>query len=321
MKLRVIFTMALALTVTVGTYASIPSSKSNKKSKKIVKVSKLTSGKVDTVNVKEFSYAMGAAQNKGLKTYLATNMGVDTTTNFNEFMRGLEEIAKNPEDKKALSYAAGVQIGQQVFGEFIGRINQQITGKQDSTYMDVETYKKGFMDAISGKTMPYSVDSATNIVNRQMKYYHDVQTIKEYGQNKKDGEDFLAQNRKLKDIKILPSGVQYKVIKEGTGAMPKADQTVKVDYEGRTIDGKVFDTSKGKKPLSISCSHVIKGWTDALTHMHVGSKWEIYIPQELAYGSREAGSIKPYSALIFTVELLDIEKAAPVKATTAPTKK
>ena len=114
---------------------------------------------------------------------------------------------------------------------------------------------------------------------------------------------------KEKGVKVLPSGVQYKILQEGKGAIPADSSTVKVHYEGRLIDGTVFDSSyKRNEPAVFGCKQVIKGWTEILTKMPVGSKWEVYIPQEMGYGAREAGKIPPFSALIFTVELLDIVK-------------
>jgi FKBP-type peptidyl-prolyl cis-trans isomerase FklB len=131
---------------------------------------------------------------------------------------------------------------------------------------------------------------------------------KEFGGNKKEGEKFLADNAKKEGVKVLPSGVQYKVLKEGTGAVPADTSRVKVHYEGKTLDGKVFDSSyKRGQPADFRANQVIKGWTDALTHMPAGSTWEVYIPQELAYGERQQGAdIKPFSMLIFKIELLEV---------------
>ena len=107
---------------------------------------------------------------------------------------------------------------------------------------------------------------------------------------------------------VLPSGLQYKVLQQGTGAVAKATDKVKVHYEGRLIDGTVFDSSyKRGEPTSFAPNQVIKGWTEALTMMPVGSKWQLYIPQELGYGARGAGKIPPFSTLIFDVEVLAIE--------------
>ena len=114
---------------------------------------------------------------------------------------------------------------------------------------------------------------------------------------------------KDKDVKELKGGVLYKVIKEGTGAIPSDTSMVKVQYEGKTIDGNVFDSSyKRNEPVKLRANQVIPGWTEALTHMPVGSVWEVVIPQDKAYGAREQKEIKPFSALIFKIELLGIEK-------------
>ena len=127
--------------------------------------------------------------------------------------------------------------------------------------------------------------------------------------SKKAGEEFLAKNAKAEGVKVLDGGVQYKVIKEGTGALPKDTSLVKVHYEGKTLDGKVFDSSyKRGEPANFRANQVIKGWTEALVHMPAGSIWEVYIPQELAYGERQQGAdIKPFSMLIFKIELLEVD--------------
>ncbi len=130
-----------------------------------------------------------------------------------------------------------------------------------------------------------------------------------YGKNKEEGARFLAENKGKDGVVSLPSGLQYKVLTQGTGAIPKATNRVKVHYEGHLIDGTEFDSSyKRGEPTSFGVNQVIKGWTEALCLMPVGSKWELYIPYNLAYGERAAGKIPPFSTLIFTVELLSIEK-------------
>lgn len=135
------------------------------------------------------------------------------------------------------------------------------------------------------------------------------QLEKTYGDNKKAGEEYLAKIAKAEGVKKLANGVYYKVITEGKGEVPADTSRVKVNYEGKLIDGTVFDSSyERKEPTSFRCNQVIPGWTEALTHMPVGSTWEVYIPQEQAYGGREAGKIKPFSALTFKIELLGIEK-------------
>ena len=131
-----------------------------------------------------------------------------------------------------------------------------------------------------------------------------------YGPNRLAGEKFLEENKTKEGVQTTASGLQYKVIKMGDGEKPTASQKVKVDYEGRLIDGTVFDSSyKRGQPATFQVNQVIKGWTEALQLMPVGSKWELYIPYELAYGDRETGGdIKPYSALIFKVKLHGIEQ-------------
>jgi FKBP-type peptidyl-prolyl cis-trans isomerase FklB len=108
-------------------------------------------------------------------------------------------------------------------------------------------------------------------------------------------------------VKTLPSGLQYKVLKEGTGAIPTDTSLVKVHYEGRLVNDTIFDSSyKRGEPTTFRCNQVIKGWTEALCHMPAGSVWEVYIPQELAYGERQQSKIDPFSALIFKIELLEV---------------
>ena len=141
-----------------------------------------------------------------------------------------------------------------------------------------------------------------------MKYNDEAKKEKLYGENRRKGEQFLAENSTKDSVVTLPSGLQYKVLKMGTGAKPKAAQEVTVKYEGRLVDGTVFDSSYTRKDQTskFRANQVIKGWTEALLLMPVGSKWELYIPYDLAYGERQSGKIPPYSALIFTVELVDI---------------
>ena len=123
------------------------------------------------------------------------------------------------------------------------------------------------------------------------------------------GEKFLAEYAKKAGVKKLEGGVLYRVIKEGTGELPKDTSTVVVNYEGKTIDGKVFDSSyERKEPVTLRANQVIPGWTTALTHMPAGSVWEVVIPQNLAYADHEQGNIKPFSALIFKIELIKVGK-------------
>ena len=300
MKINIILAIVLSIAVGANSMAATKKKKANKK------IAEVTVVKPDTISVDKFSYAMGIAQTKGLKTFLQMNVGIDTIKYMPDFVRGMKDMASKLNDPQMKAYAMGLQIAQQVFGDFPQRINQQITGKLDTTFINIPEYQKGFMDVLNNEALPYSIDSAANICTKQMEFYANGRLERAYGQNRKDGEDFLAQNAKLKDIVTTPSGLQYKIIKQGTGPIPQKDSQVKVNYKGTLIDGTIFDTTEGKSPFQTNVAHVIKGWTEALTMMPVGSKWEIYVPQELAYGNRETGKIKPFSCLIFEIELLEI---------------
>jgi FKBP-type peptidyl-prolyl cis-trans isomerase FklB len=139
-------------------------------------------------------------------------------------------------------------------------------------------------------------------------YFNNART-KEYAQYKTDNEAYLNENKAKEGVVTLPSGLQYKIIKEGTGAKPTIDDVVKTHYKGTLIDGTVFDSSYDRnEPTTFPVGRVIPGWTEALQLMPVGSKWELCIPMELAYGEQGYPPIKPYSTLLFELELLSIEK-------------
>lgn len=271
------------------------------------KAKQAEAAKVDTCSVDTFSYAIGMANTLGLKAYLAQRMNVDTAYMAN-FLEGFNATLSMDERKRLEAYAAGLQIRKQVEEQIIPGLNQRITGNDSTMLLNPKLFIEAFGNTLAGQPTDMSLQQAEEIAERQMKYYHDTNMERQYGDNRRAGEAFLAANAKKDSVETLPSGVQYKVLVKGSGDIPTATSKVKVNYEGRLIDGTVFDSSyERKQPATFGCNQVIKGWTEALTHMPVGSKWEIYIPQELGYGSREAGKIPPFSALVFTVELLDIE--------------
>ena len=271
------------------------------------KAKQAEAAKVDTCSVDTFSYAIGMANTLGLKAYLAQRMNVDTAYMAN-FLEGFNATLSMDERKRLEAYAAGLQIRKQVEEQIIPGLNQRITGNDSTMLLNPKLFIEAFGNTLAGQPTDMSLQQAEEIAERQMKYYHDTNMERQYGDNRRAGEVFLAANAKKDSVETLPSGVQYKVLVKGSGDIPTATSKVKVNYEGRLIDGTVFDSSyERKQPATFGCNQVIKGWTEALTHMPVGSKWEIYIPQELGYGSREAGKIPPFSALVFTVELLDIE--------------
>ena len=257
-------------------------------------------------DVDTLSYAIGMSQTQGLKEYLVGSLGVDTTY-MNDFIKGLNEGANAGDNKKKAAYYAGIQIGQQISNRMVKGINHEIFGDDSTKTISLKNFMAGFISGTTGKGGLMTVDSAQNMAQTMMQAIKAREMEKTYGPNKEAGEKFLAENAKKDGVKTLPSGVQYKVIKEGNGAIPADTSLVKVHYEGKTIDGKVFDSSyKRGEPINLRCNQTIKGWTDAMVHMPAGSTWEVYIPQDLAYGEREQGDIKPFSVLIFKIELLEV---------------
>ena len=257
---------------------------------------------IDTI-----SYAIGMTQTQGLKDYLVTRLGVDTAY-MDEFIKGLNEGANAGDDKKKAAYYAGIQIGQQISNQMVKGINHELFGTDSTKTISLKNFMAGFISGTTGKGGLMTIDSAQVLANKMMQSIKEKTMQKEFGPNKIAGEKFLAENAKKEGVKTLEGGVQYKVIKEGSGAIPADTSIVKVQYEGRTIDGKVFDSSyQRKEPAEFRCNQVIKGWTEVLTHMPAGSVWEIYIPQDKAYGARQQGDdIKPFSVLIFKIELLEV---------------
>ncbi len=259
-------------------------------------------------DIDTMSYAIGMAQTQGLKDYLVGSLDVDTTY-MAEFIKGLNEGANAGDNKKKAAYYAGIQIGQQISNRMVKGINYQVFGDDSTKTISLKNFMAGFVSGTTGKKGLMTIEEAQQIAEQKMREIKAQQMEKVYGPNKEAGEKFLAENAKKEGVKTLPSGVQYKVIKEGNGAIPTDTSVVKVNYEGRLIDGTVFDSSyKRGEAATFPVKSVIKGWTEILCHMPAGSEWEVYIPQELAYGEREQGKdIKPFSALIFKLELLEVD--------------
>ena len=257
-------------------------------------------------DVDTLSYAIGMAQTQGLKEYLVGGLGVDTAY-MAEFIKGLNEGANAGDNKKKAAYYAGIQIGQQISNRMVKGINHEIFGDDSTKTISLKNFMAGFVSGTTGKGGLMTIDSAQTVAQTMMQTIKAKEMEKTYGPNKEASAKFMAENAKKEGVKTLPSGVQYKVIKEGNGPIPADTSLVKVQYEGKTIDGKVFDSSyKRGEPVNLRCNQTIKGWTDAMVHMPAGSVWEVYIPQDLAYGEREQGDIKPFSALIFKIELLEV---------------
>ena len=252
------------------------------------------------------SYAIGMAQTQGLREYLVDRLGVDTAY-MAEFIKGLNEGANAGDNKKKAAYYAGIQIGQQISNQMMKGINHEVFGDDSTKTISLKNFMAGFVSGTTGKQGLMTIEQAQTVAQTKMQEIKARELEKTYGGNKKEGEEFLAKNAKKDGVKTLESGVQYRVIKEGTGAIPADTSLVKVHYEGRLLNDSVFDSSyKRGEPITLRCNQTIKGWTDAMVHMPAGSIWEVYIPQDLAYGEREQGIIKPFSVLVFKIELLEV---------------
>ncbi|MCR4920467.1 MAG: FKBP-type peptidyl-prolyl cis-trans isomerase [Bacteroidaceae bacterium] len=259
-------------------------------------------------DVDTLSYAIGMAQSQGLKEYLSNRMGVDTTY-LDAFIKGFNESAKSSGNKKDNAYYAGLQIGQQVSQQMMKSINDELFGSDSTQTISLDNFMAGFVAGTTGKGGLMTVDSASTVAQAKMQEVKARHMEEVYGENKKQCEEFMANIAKKEGIKALENGVYYEVLTEGKGEIPADTSRVKVHYEGKLINDSIFDSSyKRNQPTTFRADMVIPGWTNALTHMPVGSKWKVYIPQDQAYADREMGQIKPFSCLIFTIDLLGIEK-------------
>jgi FKBP-type peptidyl-prolyl cis-trans isomerase FklB len=220
---------------------------------------------------------------------------------------GAAALLKTEKDKR--SYAIGLNIGAKVVNEL----------KAGGVDMDSAILARGIRDSLTGaKHLMTDEEVKTSLTTLETELREKARAEYEAlaSANKKESDDFLAANKGKEGVQTLPSGLQYKVLKAGTGPKPAATDKVSCNYKGAFLDGKEFDSSErhGGKPVSFGVSEVIKGWTEALQLMPVGSKWQLFVPSDMAYGPRGAGQeIGPNKALIFEVELVSIEPKAEAK--------
>ncbi len=252
------------------------------------------------------NYAFGLANGDGIKNYYIK--GDSAQKSIKALLEGLNEGMKGKVEKGTSELAdLGTKIGSSLK-------DQQKTGLMgDSTLrVDIKLIKQGLINGLRGSKIQMTPAQAQEYLQKTMTALQSKKMEKLYGANKLAGEKFLAENAKKPGVKTTASGLQYEVIKQGNGPIPTDTSKVKVNYHGTLIDGTVFDSSVDRKePIVFQVNQVIKGWTEALKMMPVGSKYKLYIPQELAYASADRGKIKPFSMLIFEVELISIEKSLP----------
>ena len=298
----------LALLVAAGSVFNTASAQSKKKGNQNAKwtVVECNDGAVVLTSPSDtLSYAAGMSMTRGLDDYLANQFGV-TPAQMPDFLRGLRQGIANRKDSAFAAYVAGLLISSQVDKTMLPNIASKFEGT--SAPINADLLYKGFVAALAKDSTVLKQATAEQIFEKkevELKAQKDSEM-------KAKNEAYLAENKKKEGVVTLADGLQYRIIKKGDGAIPTATDRVQVIYEGKTIDGKVFDATSrhGVEFDTFNVGGLIKGWTEALQMMPVGSKWEIVIPQNLAYGERGAGrEIAPFSTLIFTLELKGIEEA------------
>ena len=231
----------------------------------------------------------------------------------NQFIKGLTE-AMGLEENSA--YGNGLSIGVQFSQQMLPQFNDMLFGSDSTQSVNKDQVLAGIISALKNQELAISKMDANGMVQtaaekaqaeQQMRQEEDLKT--QYADSIAAGDAFMAENSAKEGVVTLPSGLQYEIIRAGNGPMPTETDRVKVHYHGTLINGTVFDSSVDRgEPATFGVTQVIPGWTEALKLMPVGSKWRLYIPYDLAYGSADRGTIKPFSNLIFDVELLSIEK-------------
>lgn len=272
-----------------------------------------------TLEDDSLAFIFGRLQGDGFRQYvmqmgqpLQFDCKIDSIY-MNDFVRGILSGSGENVDSAELAYAKGYLLAQ-LLNNMSDGLSKEIYGEDSTKHLRTENIVAGFIQSLKpSKAKPEDQQKEMEAMNQ--KYNDRMEAIqaakmeKEYGDYKKENEAYLKENAKKEGVKTLKSGVQYKVLVEGDGALPTDTSVVKVMYEGKNIEGVVFDSSErhNNEPFEIDMKspNVIPGWVEVLKLMPAGSKWEVTIPQEQAYGARQAGQdIKPFSTLVFTIEVL-----------------
>jgi FKBP-type peptidyl-prolyl cis-trans isomerase FklB len=251
------------------------------------------------------AYAAGVVNTDGLVEHITTRMMVDAEY-IPQVLEGIKEAVSDdsPADN---AKNLGRQIGSQIKNQILPSMNSTIYPNGEDS-LNIDIFLSAFIAAVNEEETLMDVQTASAYFMAEVDKIRNANMSAAYADNKIAGENFLEANKAVAGVKVTESGLQYKVTKMGKGKKPSATDKVKVHYHGTLIDGTVFDSSVQRgEPIVFPLNQVIPGWTEGLQLMPVGSKFTFYIPQELAYGSHETGAIKPFSALVFEVELLGIE--------------
>lgn len=225
-----------------------------------------------------------------------SNISTKTLTATTENNKQTNTISENSPELAQVSYSFGFIMGE--------------SNKETVNDLDLTAFYQGFQDAYQNKEATLSKEQMQKVLlayqqRKETEYAREIETLAEI--NLAKGKQFLSENAKKSGIKTTASGLQYEIIKEGKGETPKASDTVKVNYEGKLIDGTIFDSSYERgEAVALPLTQVIVGWTEGLQLMKTGAKYRFYIPADLAYGSAGVSGIEPNSVLIFDVELLEI---------------
>ena len=295
MKIRH-FVLAVLALVTLSATAAPKTPKKKKTTAAAAITTDFPAGKAATGT--HFSYAYGVAQVPDMKTYLLRTQGIDSTQ-FLALGQALEGRFSDAEVARCRAIVTGADIAAQVKANVV-TLNRSFGGGENVNYTDASLILKGMSDGIAGRAS-FTPDSAQKVVSDQRDF--------QIHERRKANLAYLDSYKKQKGVVALPSGLLYKVVRKGDGALPTDTSTVEVHYEGKLIDGSVFDSSYQRgETTSFPLNQVIKGWQEGLKLMPVGSEYELVIPYTLAYGEVGTRGIPPFSTLIFKVELKDIKK-------------
>ena len=270
------------------------------KTKKKVKPQKAKTyvNTVTPVPADSASYAMGVLQAPSLMQYLQQREGVDSAY-IGEALSALSANLTEEQTNRIIAFATGLKIAK-MNESMKSDLNRQLTGKSDTTFLNLNLMNQALTDAGTGKAGMLTAEQAMALMERQEKFVAEGMRL--------EGEKWLDENAQKEGVVTTASGLQYKVLTQGEGKKATADNMVEVHYEGRLLDGTIFDSSYQRgQTASFKPTQVIKGWTEALQMMPEGSTWELYIPYNLAYGERGNRNIPPYSTLIFKVQVIAVK--------------